>query len=360
MVSETRAFFGVRKIRSNLLITAAFMQAPSEEGVPSMQVKRVRDRRVVAGVIGFVAVATVMPAVAVPIGSAVLAASAFGLPRVNVARFARSARRTAARITHPAALAAGGVILLLLALAIPAASYWAGPDAAADSGVGIARLRVYPEGETGDPNLDDSYVGPDPDPWIEDSWVILVDDDTAAFGINITNRHGYQSFDVFMRIAVNDLALFDDMTLTIAENGDASHQGDSESFTDADFAIGTPTLKNGASWPSHGVYPTAFTSFEVGGIGAFGSANDTIVIDVEVNGAFTDGLKVHFDADGWTILPNQGQSPILSDDPNDSNIRNPNSADTTVQIPSVTSIVLPAAAVALLYAIVGRRRRKAT
>jgi len=307
--------------------------------------------RTLALLIGFVAAATFVPAIAIPVGFAVLASSSIGLAPRDLVTTGGRLGHVARKVVKPAVLAALATLLMLMAV-VSVAAY--SLDVAPAAGNGIARLRVYPYGDTGDPAVDPNYVGPDPDPWIEDSWILNVTGNLATFGLNVTNRHSYQAYDVRLRIAVNNLSLLNSVSLTITQ-GDAPNP---QVLLPGAFPYGTPTLTNGASWPSHGIYSTWYANYSLRGIGPLNSANDTVIISITIDGRFTDGLMVHFDADGWTILENQGRSPIISDDPNDTNIRNPNSADTTVRIPSVTSIVLPAAFAGLLYAFVIRRRKK--
>ncbi len=133
--------------------------------------------------------------------------------------------------------------------------------------------------------------------------------------------------------------------------------GSSLTLGSSDFVVGIPSLTNGKQWPRHGVYPTPYANFSVGGAGPLGSLNDTIVVAVEVDGLFTEGLKVHFDADGWTILENQGKSPILSEQ-NDTNVRNPNSADTTVQIPTFLDAAVPILITMVVILLINRRWKR--
>lgn len=303
--------------------------------------------------VGFVIGAAIVPAIVVPAGAIAITASAFGFRRLGMRRVARAARR-AARVSRPTIAFALVAAVLGLTLVLPVAAGFIAQEPS--EGVGIARLRVYPEGETGDPDVDDSYfLGEDPDPWVTDSWIITVSGNVASFGINVTNRHSYIAYDVSLRVPVNDISLLTSITLTVTEG---ETPGATDTFVPADFTFGTPTLSNGASWPSHGIYDAHFVSFFIGDIGIFMTPTDTTVVAVVVEGQFTEGLKVHFDADGWTMLDATRSSVIVSEDTHDTNIRNPNSADTTVQIPSVTSIVVPAGAMVVLYAIVIRRRKK--
>jgi len=309
------------------------------------------SRRTLALMGGFVAAATVAPAVVIPLGFVVVASSAVGISPGRIARSRGWTRQPHWKIMRRAMLALLATLLVTMAVVVPAMA--SSPRIAPDAGAGIARLRVYPYGFSGDPAVDPIYVGADPDPWIEDSWILNVTGDLATFGLNVTNRHSFQAYDIRLRIAVNDVSLLNSVSLTITQ-GDAPNP---QVLPPASFPFGTPTLANGAAWPSHGIYATWYANYSLGGLGPLGSANDTVVISVTVDGGFTDGLLVHFDADGWTVLENQGRSPIMSDDPNDTNIRNPNSADTTVRIPSVSSVAL-SAALAGLVVMLGIRRKK--
>lgn len=309
------------------------------------------SRQAFAGLLIFVALATLIPALAIPLAFAVVAVTALGVPSLRISVAISKSGRLIARLLHPATLVVLLIVLLLLAIVLPAASAPVAPQRT--EGTGIARLRVYPYGDTGDPSMDPDYIATDPDPWVTDSWIITVSGDTATFGINVTNRHSYQAYDVRLRVAVNNLSLLTSMSLTITR-GDFPNP---QTLLPANFAVGIPSLTNGANWPKHGVYPTPYSNYSIGGIGPLGSSNDTVVISITVQGQFTAGLKVHFDADGWTILDNN-RSPIANADPNDTNIRNPNSSDTTVQIPSVSSVVLPAALAGLAYLFVVRLKRK--
>lgn len=303
--------------------------------------------------------AAVAPSVVIPAVSLFVALSALRKPGTARIRETNRPRRVLQRFTLPTLPTITALlvtVMLLVLLGSPAAARGVSPSA----GVGIALLRVFPEGESGDPALDPAYVSASSDPWLVDSWVITVSADTASFGIVTWNRHDQTASDVFLRVAVNDVSLLTQIDLTISQ-GDATHEGDLATLVAADFAVGTPTLDNGASWPPHGIFPTSFASFDIGSIGPYGSvvagAEDRVITSVAVTGSFSQGLKVHFDADGWSILDNQ-RSPIANADPNDTNIRNPNSADTTVQIPSVTSVVVSASVAVLVYLYAGRRRKK--
>lgn len=316
-----------------------------------MRLHRTRPTRALAGLIGFVASATLLPTITILVAFAVLAVTALGPSTMPSTTGLRRVRRILARTATLTALVTIVMLAVLLALVGPAI---AGPiDVSPSAGAGIARLRVYPYGDTGDPALDPDYVGASPDPWLEDSWVLLVSGNVATFSLNVTNRHSYQAYAVKLRISVNDISLLTSISLTITQ-GDAPNP---QTLLPADFAVGTPTLWNGANWPGHGIFPTSYANYTLGGIGPLSSANDTVVISIAVNGDFVNGLKLHFDADGWTILDNN-RSPIANADPNDTNVRNPNSADTTVQIPSVTSVVLPAALAGLVYVLVVRKPRR--
>ncbi len=230
------------------------------------------------------------------------------------------------------------------------------------AGVGIAKLRVCPVGTACNPEVDDTYVGDDPDPWITDSWVITVTGDFASFGLRIVNRHSSQAYDLNLRVAINDASLLNSISLEIIQGDNV---GDSEVFGPRDFGIGTPTLSNGKLFPGHGVYPTAFASFGIGGAGPLGDPTNTVIIGIAVDGAFTEGLKVHFDADGWTLLPDDDDDGpdsddiqvILNDEGGETNVRNPNSADTTVEIPTFLDIAFPVVGATIVILLINRRLR---
>lgn len=303
----------------------------------------------------FVILATFLPAVAIPVGFVTLAGAAIGIGKQSRKVSSHTSSSRPDRRGHLHAL----VLVVVLLTLIP----FFASAVADDNGTGIARLRIFPESESGDPAVDPSYVGDDEDPWLHESWVIVVAGDTASFGMKIRNYHSEPASGVVLRIALNDALLLSSLSLTTVQ-GDTPNP---VTLVTSDFGVGTPMLANGMSWPPHGIYPTDFADYSVGGIGAFDDPDDTVIISVSVVGAFTEGLQVHFDADGMTVVgegadgstDSEGEI-ITNSEQKDTNIRNPNSKDLTVTIPSVTSIVLPAVALVTLYLLTSRRFRKRT
>src|SRR3989304_1915005 len=112
-----------------------------------------------------------------------------------------------------AMLALLATLLVTMAVVVPARA--SSPRIAPDAGAGIARLRVYPYGFAGDPEVDPIYVGADPDPWIEDSWILNVTGDLATFGLNVTNRHSFQAYALRFRIAGEDVSPLTSPPLTL-------------------------------------------------------------------------------------------------------------------------------------------------
>jgi len=299
--------------------------------------------------LAFVAGAALFPGIVVPLGVFLAMTSALGVGRSWLPRALSILRSSLRRRTYPTLAILALLLLLLLVATLPAFAFSA---VVHGSGAGIAQLRAYPFGSSGDPSADSSYVTESPDPWLVDSWLITVASNTATFGLNVSNYWSIQAYSVRLRVAVNDVALLTSISLTVVD-GDVPGMG--ATLVLADFVNGIPVLSDGTPWPSHGVYPTWWSSFPFGGIGPLDSANDTVVLSITASGDFVGGLKIHFDADGWTYLP--GPAPILTEDTKDSNVRNPNSMDTTVQIPTVTSVAVPAASLGLLYTLIRRRRR---
>lgn len=311
-----------------------------------------RGDRAVFGLVAFVALAALVPAIVVPVGVLFVTAKAFGLRIPSTKSMKLLPRSSRSAPTALLAVAISFLLLIMVALSAVAAPN----EPSSRVAVGIAKLRVFPEGNSGDPATDPDYFeGEAPDPWDTDSWIVTVSGDSASFDLHVWNRHSYIAYDVFLRVPVNDLALLTSITLTVTAG---ESPGTTDTFIPGEFSFGTPTLSNGASWPPHGVYPADLVSFPIGDIGIFGTAMDTTTIAVDIAGAFTQGLKVHFDADGWTMLDAVTRGVILTEDPGDTNIRNPSSADTTVEIPTFSSIVVPVALATVLFILIGRRPRK--
>lgn len=295
----------------------------------------------------FVIGATLIPFIAIPIAFGVFAVYALGMPRIVGMGSLLTRNRPLRR------LAEGSPVVLLLAalLVLVAGGALAAPAAAPapQDGVGLAQLWITPYGNTG------AYVGSNANPWLAESWVINVTTNTPTVKINVTSNWAFQAFDVKLRININDISLLNSVTVKCLLC-DAAHQGTSQTFHPADFSFGTPTLANGASYPPHGIYPTNFTSFMIGGIGPQG-ANNTTVLSVAIDGGFTLGMMVNFDADGWTY---QNSQQAIIGTFSGTNIRNPYSHDTTVQIPDVTSVVVPAGLAGIAYLALVRRKRKSS
>ncbi len=138
------------------------------------------------------------------------------------------------------------------------------------------------------PNGNDRTEISDPDPWIDECWLLNITDTSAAFTVKIEDiSKSISSYDTHLIIALNDVAYNNLVTLTV----------DNITMVKDDFKSGTPRPYNLWNWPSGDVYPTWFndTLVNVGAIPPKGHTNVTVSIEFSAKGA-----KVHFDAYGST------------------------------------------------------------
>jgi len=136
-----------------------------------------------------------------------------------------------------------------------------------------------------------TYVGPDPDDWLSQCWLLNVSDVSATFTVRINNTHAsYVSYNTHLIIALNNASYDYLSNLTV----------DSTTIPKASFTYGTPQPYGfDLSWEKD-VYPTWFNySYVVGNI------NPKSYIDAQVSVTFSNAtdVRMHFDAYGSTESP---------------------------------------------------------
>jgi len=134
---------------------------------------------------------------------------------------------------------------------------------------------------------DGTYVGANPDKWLDECWVLNVSDNSGTFTLRINNTSGkLTSYDTHLIIALNDAGYNNILNLTI----------NTVTISKDAFRNGEPKPYNLYTWPSGDVYPTWFndTLINVGTIPPKG------YIDVTVSVVFSNATsaRIHFDAYG--------------------------------------------------------------
>ena len=127
----------------------------------------------------------------------------------------------------------------------------------------------------------------------------------SPFKLNIVNDgHGNgdnTAYGVQLVVAVADPTLLDYVTLSDQDDVVLA------TYVGSDLGVGTPEfLCDGRPMPPHGVYPAAFTTFDLGDI----EAGMTVTLTVDYAGQ--EGLMVHFDAFGEGIKNNGGCKDIYN------------------------------------------------
>jgi hypothetical protein len=176
-----------------------------------------------------------------------------------------------------------------------------------------------------------TYIGLDPDPWITESWVLMLSGTTWIFDVNVTQKHNsYSSYDTHLIVALTSDGYSKLSSLTISGGAD----GVVEIYA-ADFTYGTPTYYM-YSVPPHGVFPTWFNdSYLVGDL----APNTSVILSITASfSPDTIGVKMHFDAVGTRVPP----PPETEGDVT----HNPESVDSTVVPPPPppvpeTSLAMP-------------------
>lgn len=139
------------------------------------------------------------------------------------------------------------------------------------------------------PTGEDKTGIPDPDPWINECWLLNISGTSGTFTVRIEGvSKSVTSYDTHLVIALNHAAYDNFVTLTV---GNITMEKN-------DFKFGAPRPYNLWNWPSDDVYPTWFndTLVNVGTIPPKGHTN------VTVSAAFSNATsaRVHFDAYGST------------------------------------------------------------
>jgi len=149
-----------------------------------------------------------------------------------------------------------------------------------------------------------TIVGANPDPWLNEGWLLNITGASGTFTVRINNTAPEAVTSLYLVVALDDPAYNNLLNLTV----------DDTPMPKANFENGTPTPYFW-TWPDD-VYPTWFAC-----------ARDIIpghllpwgYIDLTVSAEFSGGLpaRMHFDAYGWIVCP----GPITY---------SPNSDDSTV------------------------------
>lgn len=161
------------------------------------------------------------------------------------------------------------------------------------------------------------YLNENPDPWISESYVTTL----SNFTLKIENHAPHtNSYTTKLIIAV------DSMPVGFSVKVDGNEV--------TGFTQGTPNYQG---FGSHGVYPTYYTEYEIGGINA--GDNKTVNINITPS-----SLKVHFDAVGF-------------DSDGDLILKNPFSHDAT-HVPEFPTIAIPALISLGIIFLIFRKRRK--
>lgn len=153
-------------------------------------------------------------------------------------------------------------------------------------------------------------VGPSPDPWLNEGWLLEFSGSPQTFTVRINNTSEAQrSYDTRIVIVLNNVGYSNLQSLIV----------NSIPIPKSAFQYGTPTPYNIWTWPAGDVYPTWFndTLVNIETIERKGSADVT----VSVTFSNVDGIRMHFDAWGKKVTG----TPTVGDV-----THSPNSEDSTV------------------------------
>jgi len=186
---------------------------------------------------------------------------------------------------------------------------------------------------------DSTYVGYDPDPWIEDSYVVYSGSTSTSTNITVKNFKGDRDvYQIVLIIATNNTDVID----SIYVNGSSV----ALSWVDGPDPNGPPMYtdpgpppENGTylgDMPAHGIYndPTArWTEYRSGkNLTAKDTPGDSVLFMMTINlGSPNGNVKLHLDAYGW-IYEGSGKKPVIGDDTLDAAFA-PFSHDITILIP---------------------------
>ncbi len=156
---------------------------------------------------------------------------------------------------------------------------------------------IVPSGDAGGPAIlhvsvpagEDRTGISDPDPWLNECWLLNITGTSGTFTVKIEDVSGsISSHDTHLIVALNDVAYSNLVDLIV----------DNITIAKSDLKNGKPRPCNIWDWPSGDIYPAWFndTLVNVGTINPKGHTNVTVSV------AFSDatGVRVHFDAYGST------------------------------------------------------------
>lgn len=156
---------------------------------------------------------------------------------------------------------------------------------------------IVPSGDAGGPAIlhvslpagEDRTGISDPDPWLNECWLLNINGTSGTFTVKIEDVSGsISSYDTHLIVALNDIAYSSLVGLIV----------DNITIAKSDLKHGTPRPCNLWDWPSGDIYPAWFNGalVNVGTINPKGHTNVTVSV------AFSDatGVRVHFDAYGST------------------------------------------------------------
>jgi len=208
------------------------------------------------------------------------------------------------------------------------------------------------------------YVGANPDPWIEDSFVVY-SGPTSSISVDLTvkNFKGDRSvYQIVLMIVTNNLSVIS----SIYVNGTSiplpwtygPDQSGPPMYSDPG-AVGGTYL---GEMPPHGVYndpSSAWIEFRSGkNLTARNTPGDSVLFQITINFTSPDPgrVKIHFDAYGW--IEESGKKPVIIDDTLDAAF-SPFSHDFTILIPELSLPLLATTSIGLCgYLLLKRKLTK--
>jgi len=152
-----------------------------------------------------------------------------------------------------------------------------------------------------------TYVGPDPDNWLSQCWLLNITGLSGTFTVRINNTHAsYISYDTHLIISLNNASYNYLSSLTV----------DSTTIPKTSFTYGKPQPYGFTLTWENDVYPTWFSDTYV-----VGDINPKSYKDVTVSVTFsnTTGVRMHFDAYGSTdpVPPPPTSKGHVTDNPHE-------------------------------------------
>jgi len=166
---------------------------------------------------------------------------------------------------------------------------------------------------------DGTIVGADPDPWLDQGWLLNITAHYGNFVVRINDTgSSFGTYDTHLIIALNDIAYDNLVSLYVDSKFPTQHI----TIPKTAFQYGVPKPYDMWMWPGD-VYPTWFndTLVNLKTIRPF-STLDYKDVNVSVTFSNATGARMHFDAYGSTSC----HEPIRPDHI----VRNPDSKDSTV------------------------------